>query len=301
MAKMWANEIKQFKIYLRLEKSLSPNSIEAYIHDVKKLDDFLNKNSTNVAVKDVEKKHIENFLKLLVELGIENSTQARVLSGIKNFFSFLQLEKMINTDPCELIDAPKLSRKLPDILNAEEIDSILNGIDLSLPEGPRDKCMIELLYACGLRVSELITLKISNIYFEQNFIRIIGKGNKERLVPMGKNTVKKLKNYLECYRKNINESPVFKDYFFLNRFGKKISRITAFHIIKKWSNHAGIKKSVSPHTLRHSFATHLIENGADLRAVQEMLGHESITTTEIYTHLDRKFLTDTIRKFHPRK
>ena len=301
MVKMWVNEIKQFKIYLRLEKALSPHSIEAYVHDVKKLDDFLNKEANNVSVNGVERMHIENFLKILVELGIENTTQARVLSGIKSFFLFLYLEKIIANDPCEQIESPKLSRKLPDVLQIEEINAILKGIDLSLTEGPRDKCIIEMLYACGLRVSELTELKISNIYFHQNFIRIIGKGNKERLVPIGNNTIKKLKTYLEHYRNTINEDPKFKDYLFLNRFGKKISRITAFHIIKKWTHQAGIKKTVSPHTFRHSFATHLIENGADLRAVQEMLGHESITTTEIYTHLDRKFLTDTLRKFHPRK
>lgn len=298
---MWVNEIKQFKMHLRLEKSLAQNSIEAYERDVLKLDHFLNADKNNVPVTAVDQKHIAEFLAMLTKVGVESSSQARILSGIKSFFNFLLLENIIKNDPTELIDAPKLSRKLPEVLSTDEIQSMLNRIDLSLPEGGRNKCIIEMLYSCGLRVSELVELKISNLYPGDHFIRVIGKGNKERLVPIGKFTVKQVTNYLNFYRKPALVQKGFEDYLFLNRNGKKLTRVMIFHIIKKAAADAGIKKNISPHTLRHSFATHLVENGADLRAVQEMLGHESITTTEIYTHLDRKFIADTIKKFHPRQ
>ncbi|HLP10998.1 MAG TPA: site-specific tyrosine recombinase XerD [Flavobacteriales bacterium] len=297
----WNNEIKQFKIYLRLEKSLSKNSIEAYTRDVIKLDTFLNGLKSNLGVNAVDKKHIENFLKQLAEIGVEPTSQARILSGLKNFFGYLLLENIIRTDPTELLEAPKTSRKLPDVLTVEDIFSLMDCIDLSKPEGARNKIIIEIMYACGLRVSELVDLKISNIYFNENFVRVVGKGNKERLVPIGKQSLKQLKSYLEHYRKQALVAKGAEDFLFLNRRGKKLSRVMIFHIIKQSAKDAGVKKDISPHTLRHSFATHLIENGADLRAVQEMLGHESITTTEIYTHLDRKFLAETIRNFHPRK
>lgn len=298
---MWVNEIKQFKMHLRLEKSLAQNSIEAYERDVLKLDHFLNADKNNVPVTAVDQKHIAEFLAMLTKVGVESSSQARILSGIKSFFNFLLLENIVKNDPTELIDAPKLSRKLPEVLSTDEIQSMLNRIDLSLPEGGRNKCIIEMLYSCGLRVSELVELKISNLYPGDHFIRVIGKGNKERLVPIGKFTVKQVTNYLNFYRKPALVQKGFEDYLFLNRNGKKLTRVMIFHIIKKAAADAGIKKNISPHTLRHSFATHLVENGADLRAVQEMLGHESITTTEIYTHLDRKFIADTIKKFHPRQ
>lgn len=298
---MWVNEIKQFKMHLRLEKSLAQNSIEAYERDVQKLDHFLNADKNNVPVTAVDQKHIAEFLAMLTKVGVESSSQARILSGIKSFFNFLLLENILKNDPTELIDAPKLSRKLPEVLSTDEIQGMLNRIDLSLPEGGRNKCIIEMLYSCGLRVSELVELKISNLYPGDHFIRVIGKGNKERLVPIGKFTIKQVTNYLNFYRKPAIVQKGFEDYLFLNRNGKKLTRVMIFHIIKKAAADAGIKKNISPHTLRHSFATHLVENGADLRAVQEMLGHESITTTEIYTHLDRKFIADTIKKFHPRQ
>jgi len=297
----WQNEIKQFRVYLRLEKSLSKNSIDAYTRDVIKLDFFLNAGKNNLGVSSVEKTHIENFIRQLAQIGVEPASQARIISGLKNFFNYLLLENMIRTDPTVLIEAPKTSRKLPDVLSVDDILTMLDKIDLSKPEGARNKTIIETMYACGLRVSELVDLKISNIHFTENFVSVVGKGNKERLVPVGRQSLKQLKSYLEHYRKQAAVNKGSEDFLFLNRRGKKLSRVMIFHIIKKAASDAGVKKNISPHTLRHSFATHLIENGADLRAVQEMLGHESITTTEIYTHLDRKFLAQTITKYHPRK
>jgi integrase/recombinase XerD len=297
----WLNEIKQYKIHLRLEKSLSPNSIEAYTRDVSKLNVFINGESGNTGVLAVTPKHVQEFLKELTSTGVAATSQARILSGIKSFFNFLVLENILQTDPTELIEAPKTSRKLPDVLTFEEIEKIIVSFDLSKPEGERNKTIVETLYACGLRVSELVELKISNIYPRENFIKVIGKGNKERLVPIGKNSVKQLEKFINFYRKQQPAQKGQEDYLFLNRRGKKLSRVMIFNVIKEHALIAGIKKSISPHTFRHSFATHLIENGADLRAVQEMLGHESITTTEIYTHLDKKFLAETIKNFHPRK
>lgn len=299
----WQIEIKQFKVFLRLEKSLAAHSIEAYERDVIKLDRFLNGDENTVAVTKVKADHIRHFLKELSELGVEPTSQARILSGIKSFFHFLLLERIVKEDPCELIEAPKLSRKLPDVLSAKEIFAMLD-----LPPGEkqeeereRNKMMLETLYACGLRVSELVELKISHIHTGDRFIRVVGKGNKERLVPIGQSTLDHIRHYLDTWRKTVPAYKAFEDYLFVNRRGKKISRIMVYNVIKKMALLAGIKKNISPHTLRHSFATHLIENGADLRAVQEMLGHASITTTEIYTHLDRTFLAETVKKYHPRK
>jgi integrase/recombinase XerD len=297
----WKNEIKQYKIHLRLEKSLSANSIEAYTRDVSKLDSFINGESNSMGVSGVTQQVIQAFLRELTTVGVAATSQARILSGIKSFFNFLLLENIVKSDPTELIEAPKTLRKLPDVLTFDEIDKIIQSYDLSKPEGERNKTIIETIYACGLRVSELVELKISNIYKKDNFIKVIGKGNKERLVPIGKSTIKQFEHFLFHYRNNQLVQKGYEDYLFLNRRGKKLSRVMIFNIIKEQSFIVGIKKSISPHTLRHSFATHLIENGADLRAVQEMLGHESITTTEIYTHLDKKFLTETIKNFHPRK
>lgn len=297
----WLNEIKQYKIHLRLEKSLSPNSIEAYTRDVSKLNAFINGESGKIGVSAVTAHHVQEFLKELTHLGVAATSQARILSGIKSFFNFLLLENIIRIDPTELIEAPKTSRKLPDVLTFEEIEKIILSFDLSKPEGERNKTIIETLYACGLRVSELVELKISNIYGRENFVKVVGKGNKERLVPIGKNSVKKIENFLKFNRNKQTAQKGQEDHLFLNRRGKKLSRVMIYTIIKNQALQVGIKKTISPHTFRHSFATHLIENGADLRAVQEMLGHESITTTEIYTHLDKKFLTETIKNFHPRK
>ncbi len=297
---MWQSEIKQFKIYLRLEKSLSINSIDAYERDVIKLDTYLNANSTNVSVTNVDSQQLHLFLEALNASGIEATSQARIVSGIKCFFEFLSTENIIQNNPTELLEGPKTARKLPDVLTVEEITRMLSSIDLSVPEGARNKTIIELLYSCGLRVSELIDVKISNLVSQQQFLRVVGKGNKERLVPTGKRMMKHLQQFVHHYRNNHIVQKGHEDYLFLNRRGKKLTRVMIFHIIKKTVAHSGINKKISPHTLRHSFATHLIENGADLRAVQEMLGHESITTTEIYTHLDKNYIRETLRKFHPR-
>jgi len=243
---------------------------------------------------------IQGFLKYITELGLGARTQARILSGLKAFYKFLILENEIQVDPTELIESPKLGRKLPDVLSIEEIDTILNGIDRSTPEGERNRAMLEVLYSCGLRVSELITLQISNIYFAEGFIRITGKGDKERLVPIGGQAIKHLNLYLNQVRVHQPIQAEFTDFAFLNRRGKGLTRVMIFTIIKNLVTAVGIDKTVSPHTFRHSFATHLVEGGADLRAVQEMLGHESITTTEIYTHLDRSYLKQTILDYHPR-
>jgi len=297
----WQNEIKQFKIHLRLEKSLSSNSILAYTRDVIKLDNFLNDENNKKSITQVGARDIEGFLKALTELGVEATSQARILSGLKSFFNFLLLENFIQKDPTELIEAPKTVRKLPDVLSFEEIEKLMDSIDLSKAEGERNKTIIETLYACGLRVSELVDLKITQIFGKEHFIRVIGKGNKERLVPIGKHTLVQLDKYIKHYRNLVPLQKGYEDILFLNRRGKKLTRVMIFTIIKNQAKIVGIKKTISPHTFRHSFATHLIENGADLRAVQEMLGHESITTTEIYTHLDKRFLTETIKNFHPRK
>lgn len=297
----WQIEIKQFKIFLRLEKSLSANSIEAYERDVGKLDRFLNGDESTVPVTAVKTGHVRQFLKELSELGVEPASQARILSGLKSFFNYLLIERIVKQDPCELIEAPRLTRKLPDTLNKEEIFKMLDMEPAGKNEDQRNKLILEVLYSCGLRVSELVELKISYIYKNEGYIKVVGKGNKERLVPIALSTLKSIDVYLAGWRKMVPAYKQFEDYLFVNRRGKKISRIMVYTIIKEMAQMAGIKKNISPHTLRHSFATHLIENGADLRAVQEMLGHSSITTTEIYTHLDRTFLAETVKKFHPRK
>ena len=296
----WDIFLTEYKNYLQLERSLAENSVAAYVHDVLKLKQFLDISNRNVSPLDVSAVDLHNFLEYVNELGMTVHTQARVVSGIKGFFKYLLFEDIISDNPAELIEAPKLGRKLPDVLSYDEIELILNSIDRSTANGQRDRTMIEVLYSSGLRVSELVNLKISNTYFDIGFLRTIGKGSKERLVPMGKSAAKQLKIYLEEVRIHQKPKTEARDFVFLNRFGGGLSRISVFTMIKKQCVMAGIRKNVSPHTFRHSFATHLIEGGADLRAVQEMLGHESITTTEIYTHLDRDYLSQTLKEFHPR-
>lgn len=296
----WSDYIKDFQYFMKLEKSLSQNSVDAYTSDLKKFLQFLEYKSLNIEPEEVKLELLRDFLKWINELGMNARTQARIISGIKAFYRFLFLDDRISEDPTVLLEAPKVGRKLPDVLSENEINSLIDVIDLSKPEGHRNKAIIEVLYGCGLRVSELTGLKISNLYLDKGFIRIIGKGDKERLVPISTKAVKEINNYLPDRNLRRNIIKESGDILFLNRRGKGLTRVMIFTIIKDLARKAGIKKNISPHTFRHSFATHLIENGADLRAVQEMLGHESILTTEIYTHLDRDFLRETILTFHPR-
>lgn len=296
----WASLQKGFKAYLRLERSLSANSISSYLRDVSKLETFFVEIGKEKQVKDIDSNDLKAFLKWINMQGMSTHTQARTLSGIKAFFNYLVLEELISIDPSSLLQSPKLSRKLPDTLSLPEINSLIDAIDLSKPEGMRNKAMLEMLYGCGLRVSELVSLKISNLFLDIDLIKIIGKGNKERLVPIGGEAVKYLNIWLQELRVHLEIKPGKEDYVFLNRRGSPLSRVMVFLIIKELATKIGLNKKISPHTFRHSFATHLIEGGADLRAVQEMLGHESITTTEIYTHLDRDYLRSTILQYHPR-
>ena len=298
--KSWNLYTRDFNNYLKLERSLSQNSIDAYVRDIEKLAQFAELKHADLRPEEVTAKHLRGFLQYINELGMSAHSQARILSGIKSFYKYLLFEELIEKDPTALIEGPRLGRKLPDTLDFNEIIKLLEAIDLSSPEGGRNRAMIEVLYSSGLRVSELVELKRANIYFDLGFLRVIGKGNKERLVPIGKDAMRYLKIYLEEIRVHVPVQKAFEGYVFLNRRGTKISRVSIFLIIKSIAAKVGLKKSISPHTFRHSFATHLIEGGADLRAVQEMLGHESITTTEIYTHLDRAYLSQVITDFHPR-
>lgn len=296
----WESYIRGFKSFLQLEKSLSGNSIEAYLHDISLFVRFLEYKKNQLTPAQVELSHLQEFVQWINELGMSAYSQARIISGIKSFYKYLLLENLLSTNPTELLEAPKTGRKLPDTLSVDEINRLIDAIDLSYPEGQRNKAMLETLYSCGLRVSELVDLKISNLYFNDEFIKVVGKGNKERLVPIGSVAVKYITIYLNEVRGAYPVKRESEDILFLNRRGGKLSRVMVFTIIKQLAVRAGIKKSISPHTFRHSFATHMIEGGADLRAVQEMLGHASITTTEIYTHLDREYLRDAIIRFHPR-
>jgi integrase/recombinase XerD len=296
---MWEAYKKGYKAYLRLEKSLSDHSVEAYLHDVTKLTQYLQvvnaeKNPAALTLKD-----LQAFVKWIGELGMGATTQARIISGIRSFYKYLLTEQLVTIDPSTLLEAPKTRRKLPDTLSFEEIEQLIGAIDLSSPEGTRNKAILETMYSCGLRVSELVGLKISCLYLDIGFIRVIGKGDKERLVPIGTDAIKCIKIYKDTVRSHQTVSEKNQDILFLNRRGHALSRVMIFYIIKSLALTAGITKVISPHTFRHSFATHLVEGGADLRAVQEMLGHESITTTEIYTHLNRDFLRDTLQQFHP--
>jgi len=297
---MWQSYINGFKAFLKLEKSLSHNSVEAYLHDIQKLIQYFEFKQLQLSPEKVDLHLLQDFLKWVNELGMSARTQARVISGIKAFYKYLILENSIKVDPTELLESPKLGRKLPDTLSVEEIDRLISALDLSKPEGQRNKAMLETLYSSGLRVSELINLRISKLYFKEGFIRILGKGDKERIVPIGSIAVKYIKIYLEDIRVHVKVKKDNEDILFLNRRGSKLSRNMVFMIIKDLALKINLNKKISPHTFRHSFATHLIEGGADLRAVQEMLGHESITTTEIYLHMDREYLRDTIMQFHPR-
>ena len=285
---------------MRLERSLSANSIASYLQDLTKLEEFFKTEAEPKSVQQISPDDMKLFLVWVNQNGMSPSSQARMLSGIKAFFRYLMLEDLISEDPSALIQSPKLSRKLPDTLSLIEINSLIEAIDLSKPEGMRNKAMLEILYGCGLRVSELVGLKISNLFLELDMVKILGKGNKERLVPIGGEAIKYLKMWLQELRVHLDIKPDNADYVFLNRRGAPLSRVMVFIIIKDLAAKIGLKKKISPHTFRHSFATHLIEGGADLRAVQEMLGHESITTTEIYTHLDRDYLRSTILQYHPR-
>jgi integrase/recombinase XerD len=300
---MWDLQIKHFVNYLKLERSLSGNSIDAYLQDVEKLKQFMEMTHPKVNAMNVTGKHLQAFIGYVNELGMSAHSQARILSGVKAFYKYLLFEEIIEKDPTTLIEGPKLGRKLPDTLSYAEIEKLLEAIDLSSPEGARNRAMLEVLYSSGLRVSELVELKLNNVHFDVGFLRVVGKGNKERLVPVGRDAMKYLKIYQEEVRGKAPHKSVqkgFEPYVFLNRHGRKLTRVMIFTIIKNLAKKIGLKKTISPHTFRHSFATHLIEGGADLRAVQEMLGHESITTTEIYTHLDRDYLRQVIQEFHPR-
>ncbi|MCU0390866.1 MAG: site-specific tyrosine recombinase XerD [Thermoflexibacter sp.] len=296
----WQLYITQFKNYIKLERSLAENSIEAYLRDLKKLVEYLEIAQLKLNPTEITTQHILDFLHYLNDLGIAETSQARMLSGVKGFFKFLILEDLLTTDPSELIESPRLGRKLPDVLSFPEIEKMLAVLDLSRADGARNRAMLEILYASGLRVTELISLKISNLYLDIGFLKILGKGSKERLVPLGKDASKYLKIYIEEIRCHILPKSGQENFVFLNRKGTAYTRMTIFNIVKEVTENAGIKKTVSPHTFRHSFATHLIEGGADLRAVQEMLGHESIATTGIYTHLDREYLRQIIQEHHPR-
>jgi integrase/recombinase XerD len=285
----WDLHIKHFQNYLRLERSLSRNSIEAYLHDVELLKQYCELSGLDVSPLTITSKHLQGFLKHINELGMSAHSQARILSGLKSFYKYLLFEELTEKDPTALLEGPKLGRKLPDTLSFPEIEKLLNGIDLSTPEGGRNRAILETLYSSGLRVSELVELKRANVHTDIGFLRVIGKGNKERLVPIGRDALKYIKIYMEDIRVQIPVQKDFESYVFLNRRGKKLTRVMIFMIIKDLALKIGLKKTISPHTFRHSFATHLLEGGADLRAVQEMLVHESITTTEIYTHLDSFF------------
>lgn len=296
----WNTYITRFKQYLQLERSLSKNSIEAYSDDLLKLKQYSELFLANKLPDKYTYKQLLKFIEWLSELGISASSQARVISGIKAFYKFLVLENDIPSSPADLIEGPKLARKLPVYLNVEEIDKMMSLIDRSKPDGERNISMLETLYSCGLRVSELVNLKISDLHLNEDYIKVTGKGDKERLVPIGKSAKKMIENYMKTIRNHLSIKKGNEDVVYLNRRGAKLSRVMVFYIIKDLAAKAGIKKKLSPHTFRHSFATHLVEGGADLRAVQEMLGHESITTTEIYTHLDKQYLRENILSYHPR-
>ena len=296
---MWESYKKHFKAYLQLEKSLSDNSTAAYLHDIEKLTDYLRDRGESKSPGDISLKDLQGFVQWVADLGMTPTSQARIISGIRAFYKYCLLEDIIKEDPSLLLQSPKMKRALPDVLDFSEIENIIACIDLSKPEGARNKAIIETMYSCGLRVSEVVNLRISQLYLDVGFIRVIGKGDKERLVPIGSSAIKYLNIYLKEVRIHIEVKPGNEDTVFLNRRGQQMTRVMIFLIIKELVKKAGIQKVVSPHTFRHSFATHLIEGGANLRAVQEMLGHESITTTEIYTHLDREFLRKTLEQFHP--
>lgn len=294
----WKISIKEFKSYLRIERSLSDNTIDSYLRDIQKLARFSEEKNLNEL--QITKAEVKEFISSINKEGISARSQSRIISGIKAFYKYLILEDHLKVNPTELIESPRIGMKLPDTLSIEEIDSLISAINLSHPQGERNRAILEVLYSCGLRVSELTNLKLSNIRFKEGYVKILGKGNKERFAPIGSSAIKFLNIYLNEIRNHQDIKKGSEDIVFLNRRGNKITRVMIFTIIKQLAEKIGMKKKISPHTFRHSFATHLIEGGADLRAIQEMLGHESITTTEIYTHLDREYLRETIMQFHPR-
>ncbi len=294
----WNDEIEGYTEYLKLQRGLSDNSVKAYINDLEKLTSSLRKNERDVSPEDVSLQDLREAVEYLSQMGIGPRTQARVISGIKSFFKYLMIEEKIEKDPTAMLESPKIGRKLPDVLSIDEIERMVTQIDVDTQEGLRNRAIVETLYSSGLRVSELVDLKISNLEFDSNYIKVEGKGSKERLVPIGRNAMADIREYIATTRNNVNIKPEAQDIVFLNKFGGKLSRIMIFNIIKTVVAEAGINKNVSPHTLRHSFATHLVNGGANLRAVQEMLGHESIVTTEIYTHVNTQYLRDALAK-HP--
>ena len=296
----WSSFIRGYKAYLQLERSLSENSVDAYVHDVNKFTQYLDYASLSLTPEKIELYHLQEFLKWINGLGMTARSQARIISGLKGFYKYLLLENVVVSDPTEMLESPKIGRKLPGVLSVEEIDGLIGAIDLSRPEGERNKAIMETLYGCGLRVSELVNLRISNLFFNDGFLKVTGKGDKERMVPLGSIAVKHILIYLNSVRSHILIKKGSEDILFLNRRGSRLTRVMVYIIVKQLALKTGLKKKISPHTFRHSFATHLVEGGADLRAVQEMLGHESITTTEIYTHLDREYLRSTILQYHPR-
>jgi integrase/recombinase XerD len=296
----WSSAIKGFESYMLMERSLSPNTIEAYIRDISRLNEFCILTEQGISPDKIQLNHLRNFVIGLNEIGISERSQARIISGIRAFYRYLIMEDIINDDPSELLEAPKLGRKIPDVLTLEEIEKIISAIDLSNEQGHRNKAIIETLYACGVRVSELINMKLSEFYSDIGFVKVTGKNNKERIIPIGNEAIKSIELYVKFDRKNLKIAKGNENYIFLNRRGKKLTRVMIFHIIKELASICGIKKNVSPHIFRHSFATHLLEGGADLRVIQEMLGHESILTTEIYTHMDTNYLKIAILKYHPR-
>ncbi|TVQ13594.1 MAG: site-specific tyrosine recombinase XerD [Bacteroidetes bacterium] len=296
----WESHAKNFEMYLQLEKSLSSNSIEAYLRDLRRLSEYLEIKRLSPEVGQVSHQLLSEFILWIAQLGLSARSQARMISGIRAFFKFLILEDVVEKNPAAMLALPRLGRKLPQVLSVEEIDQMIATIDLSNAQGQRNRAILEILYGSGLRVSEAVELKISDVFFKEEFLKITGKGNKQRLVPLGSSAAKEMKIYLENHRNQVAVQKGFEDHVFLNQRGRKLTRVMIFLVIKGLAEKAGIAKNISPHTMRHSFATHLVERGADLRAVQDMLGHESITTTEIYTHLDREYLRENLISFHPR-
>jgi integrase/recombinase XerD len=296
----WSESKKGYETFLRIEKSLSPNSVSAYVNDINKLISFVEDHFPNLTPETVKLAQLRKFVEWMNQNGISPRTQARTISGIKSFYKFLLIEEAVENDPTTLLESPRIGRKLPEILSDDEINRLIEAIDVTKAEGLRNKAILETLYSCGLRVSELVDLKISNLHFEQEFLRIAGKGERERLVPISKKAIEDIKKYLVSSRKKLTIEKGNENIVFLNRRGKKLSRVMIFTIIKNLAEKIKLEKSISPHTFRHSFASALVQGGADLRTVQEMLGHESILTTEIYAHLDKEYLKDTVNKFHPR-
>ena len=300
MIKTWELEIDDYKHFLKLEKGLSENSVKAYENDLRKLLQYLEITGMDIGPADIEREMLQAFISWVSEMGLNARSQSRIISGIKSFYKYLMLEEKIVHDPAMMLESPRIGRKLPEVLSIEEIDLLFASIDLSKPEGRRNRAMLEVLYSCGLRVSELISLRISDIFRDEGFVRIIGKGDKERLVPVSPVALKEIDHYMPDRNSMLDLDKGNMDVLFLNRRGKPLSRVMVFTIIRQLAEKTGLKKRISPHTFRHSFATHLVNGGADLRAVQEMLGHESIVTTEIYTHLDREYLREAIISHHPR-